>query len=77
MASGLGVVATDDALRREIVGNAGFFVKKPGDATEYSTQLAQALVKNFGQRPITQAKRFSWDIIARSYESAFTTLLDS
>ena len=43
MGSGLPVVATDDPIRREIVGDAGFFVD-PRDTDAYAKALREALV---------------------------------
>lgn len=67
MASGLPVVATDDPIRREIVGEAGLFVD-PTDTKKYSETLEQALKINWGDKPRKQAEKFSWDKIAKKYE---------
>ena len=67
MASGLPVVATDDPIRREIVGEAGLFVD-PTDTKKYSETLEQALKINWGDKPRKQAEKFSWDKIAKQYE---------
>lgn len=71
MACGLPVVATDDALRREIVGRAGVYVEDPDDSLAYAQALEKALKKNWGDLPRTQAKRFSWDNVAQRYEEEF------
>jgi glycosyltransferase involved in cell wall biosynthesis len=73
IASGLGVVATDDPIRREIVGNAGIFVD-PTDTKAYSEALKEALETNWGDEPRKQAEKFSWDKIAKQYEKLFTDL---
>ena len=67
MASGLPVVATDDEGRREIIGEAGFFVD-PEDIDEYAQTLEKALKTDFGNKPHQQAEKFSWDRIASQYE---------
>jgi len=67
MACGLPVVATDDESRREIIGEAGFFVD-PEDINEYTQTLEKALKTNFGDKPRQQAQKFSWDKIASQYE---------
>ena len=46
MASGLPVVATDDPIRREIVGDAGLFVD-PTDTDAYAEAIEKALSINF------------------------------
>jgi glycosyltransferase involved in cell wall biosynthesis len=67
MASGLAVVATDDPIRREIVGDAGLFVD-PTDRIKYSQALDKALLTNWGDKPRKQAEKFSWVKIAKQYE---------
>jgi len=67
MACGLPVVATDDENRREIVGEAGFFVN-PENLEEYAQALEKALKTDFGGKPRHQAQKFSWDKIASQYE---------
>ena len=73
MGSGLPVVATDDPIRREIVGDAGFFVD-PTDTDAYAKALKEALDKNWGDKPRKQAEKFDWDKIARQYEKLFKSL---
>ncbi len=68
MASGLGVVATDDPIRREIVGDAGLFVD-PENTEEYASKLKEALGISWGNKPREQAEKFSWKIIAQKYDS--------
>lgn len=73
-ASGLACVATDDASRREIIGKAGVYVKNPDDAKEYAKALEKALNKKWGNTPLSQAQKFSWDAIAQKYEKMFSCL---
>lgn len=68
MASGLAVVATDDPIRREIVGEAGLFVD-PENTAEYASKLKEALGTNWGDLPRRQAEKYSWIEIARKYDS--------
>ena len=75
MATGLPVVATDDPIRNEIVGEAGILVD-PENTDEYALNLQKALDTNWGDRPRTQAEKFSWDEIAKKYENLFKTLLN-
>ncbi|MEK7090994.1 MAG: glycosyltransferase family 4 protein [Patescibacteria group bacterium] len=70
MASGLAVVATDDPIRREIVGEAGLFVD-PTNATAYAQALKKALHISWGDKPRRQAEKFSWDKIAKLYDLCF------
>ncbi len=67
MASGLAVVATDDPIRREIVGDAGLFVD-PNNIDEYAKTLDRALSTDWGDKPRKQAEKFSWEAIAKAYE---------
>ena len=73
MASGLPVVATDDPIRREIVGDAGLFVD-PTDTEKYARTLEEALKVKWGGKPRKQAEKFNWDEIAKKYERLFLEL---
>ncbi len=73
MATNLPVVANDDPIRREIVGDAGLFVD-PTDVDEYASALQKALDTNWGNKPRKQAEKFSWDKIAEQYEKLFKEL---
>lgn len=70
MATGLPVVATDDPIRREIVGDAGFFVD-PTNTDEYAKAIEKALNTDWGSKARKQAEKFSWDIITKKYEELF------
>lgn len=67
MATNLPVVANDDPIRREIVGDAGILVD-PENTQEYASALKKALDKDWGDKPRGQAEKFSWDKIAQEYE---------
>src|SRR5258708_1094361 len=67
MASGLAVVATDDPIRREIVGDAGLYVN-PQNTEEYAKTLERALNTKWGEKPRKQAEKFSWDEISKRYK---------
>lgn len=73
MASDLPVVATDDPIRREIVGPAGVFVDVT-DTDAYAKSLEDALSKNWQNIPRHQAEKFSWDKISSEYEKLFKSL---
>ncbi|MCJ8280165.1 MAG: glycosyltransferase [Rivularia sp. ALOHA_DT_140] len=66
MASGLPVVATDDEMRRYVVGDSGILcdVTKP---EIYADALSKVLQENWQQKAINQALQFSWDTIALKY----------
>jgi glycosyltransferase involved in cell wall biosynthesis len=70
LASGLPVVATDDQLRREILGEQGIYVKDPGNSSEYASKLEQALRRK-KKRPEGWLKKFDWDRIAEEYIEVF------
>jgi len=74
MSTNLAVVANDDPIRREIIGNAGMFVD-PTDSDKYAKALKSALKRNWGNSPRTQAEKFSWEIVTEKYESVFNKLL--
>lgn len=70
MASGLPVVATDDPIRREIVGSSGLFVN-PENTDEYAKALQKALDTDWGEKPLEQAQKYSWEEIANKYQKLF------
>lgn len=70
MASGLPVVATNDPIRKEIVGNAGILVD-PADTDSYADAIKTAISKDWNDIPRAQAEKFSWDEIAKKYEDLF------
>ncbi|MEC4813846.1 MAG: glycosyltransferase [Scytonema sp. PMC 1069.18] len=68
MASGLPVVATDDEMRRYIVGDAGILC----DVTHpesYAAAIAEAMRTKWGMRSRQNALRFSWEQVALSYKN--------
>jgi glycosyltransferase involved in cell wall biosynthesis len=73
LASNVPVVATKDAIRKEIVGDAGLFVD-PTDTDAYAKALEKALNTNWGVKPRKQAEKFDWDSIAIQYEELFKKL---
>ena len=73
MASNLPVVATDDPVRKYIVGDAGVLVD-PTDTKAYAKAIEKALDQNWEEKPRAQAEKFSWDEIARKYEELFNKL---
>lgn len=73
MASGLPVVASDDPIRREIVGDAGLFID-PTDTDFFAKTIEKALNTNWKDLPRKQAEKFNWDIIAKQYEELFNNL---
>jgi glycosyltransferase involved in cell wall biosynthesis len=74
MAAGLPVVASNDPIRREIVGDAGIFVN-PLDTEDYARALQKAVDTKWGTKPLKQAEKFSWDNIAKQYEDLFYDLI--
>lgn len=67
MASGLPVVAPDDANRKAIIGNAGIYTRVE-NSKDYAGAISQALKTDFGNIPGKQALKYTWEIIARKYE---------
>ncbi len=73
MATNLPIVATNDPIRREIVGDAGLYVD-PTNTEHYANTLEKALNINWKNKPREQAERFSWDKISLQYEELFKKL---
>ncbi|TSC87759.1 MAG: Glycosyl transferase, group 1 [Microgenomates group bacterium Gr01-1014_7] len=74
MASGLGIVAPDDSDRSEIIGEAGILTDV-SNPQKYAQAIDKALNMNWGEKALNQAKKFSWEKIAKQYEEAFEGLL--
>lgn len=73
MASGLPVVATDDEIRTEIVGEAGILVN-PQNSQAYAKAISNALINDWEDKPRKQAEKFSWDKIAKRYQEVMENL---
>lgn len=73
LASGLPVVAPDDATRREIIGDAGIFTDV-WDLDKYAKAIEEALKTNWGDKLRKQAEKFSWEKVAHEYENLFEDL---
>jgi glycosyltransferase involved in cell wall biosynthesis len=71
MSANLPVVTSDDPIRREIVGDAGLFVKKPEDSKELSEAINKALEINWKDRPRKQSEKFDWKKTAPQYAQLF------
>ena len=67
MACNKPVVATDDPIRTEIVGNAGILCDGY-DVDEYATALREAAAVDLASKPRQQAERFDWELIAAQYQ---------
>ncbi len=70
MACNLPVVATDDPIRREIVGEAGLFATPEN----LFSQIQKALSIKWGNKPRQQAEKYSWDKIAIQYQDLIKAL---
>lgn len=73
MASNLPVVANNDPIRKEIVGDAGILVD-PLSTDDYVRSLKRALNTNWKNKPRAQGMKFSWDKIILKYEKLFESL---
>lgn len=74
LASGLGVVAPDDSVRREIIGEGGLFID-PKNIEEYAKRIEEALGIDWQKKSREQAEKFSWDLIADKYEKVMLDLV--
>lgn len=66
MACGLPIVAPDDDLRREIIGNAGIFADCT-DIDQYAYALKKALSCKWNDILTKQAKKFAWEKIVANF----------
>ncbi len=73
MSCGLPIVAPNDPLRKEIIGNAGILVNCE-DIEKYSLALNQTLQKNWGNLPRKQSEIFNWDKIVSQFSTDLETI---
>jgi len=73
LACGVPVVATDDAVRREVIGDAGLLCDVT-DAAAYSGALAAALARDWGGLPRRRAERFPIAATVTAYAELLTSL---
>ena len=73
MACNVPVVANNDEVRQEIVGEAGLLVD-PTNIDDYAKALEEALNRDWVDLPRRQAEKFSWDTIAAKYQHLLTEL---
>jgi glycosyltransferase involved in cell wall biosynthesis len=73
LACGLPVVAPDDAVRREVIGEAGLFCDV-ADAGAYRDALAAALARDWGGLPRRRAERFPIAATVNAYADLLTSL---
>lgn len=73
MACNKPVVTTNDPGKREIVGSAGYFCN-PANTEEYAATLKKCLKTDFGNLPLREAQKFSWENVAKKYEELFKSL---
>ncbi len=73
MASGLPVVATDDSMRRTLIGKAGV-VCNVENIEEYAAAIATTLSTDWANAPIEQAADFSWESVAERYADVIESL---
>lgn len=74
LASGLGVVAPDDSSRREIVASGGLFVDI-NNLKEYAGAIKKALDTDWSKTARNQAEQFSWEEIAKKYETSIFDMI--
>ena len=74
MSANLPVVATNDPIRREIVGDAGILIKDPENIDALASALGSAYSKDWDSKPRHQAEKFSWKGALVKYQELFSTL---
>ncbi len=74
LASGLRIVAPNDETRREVIGKAGIFIDT-SNIKNYSQALQDCLSKKWDNIIRQQSENFSWNKIAKQYESVMLEML--
>jgi glycosyltransferase involved in cell wall biosynthesis len=73
MATNLPIIASDDPIRREIIGDAGITVDV-SDTDKLAAAITENLKMKWENAPRKRAEKFSWDQIARRYDDLFKSL---
>jgi len=73
LACGVPVVAPDDAVRREVIGDAGMLCEVT-DPAVYSGALAAALARDWGELPRRRAERFPIAATMTAYAELLSSL---
>lgn len=73
LASGLGVVAPDDEVRREIIGEAGILVDVT-NPDQYAAAMKKALEIDWLNKSLKRASKFSWKEVAQKYLELFEAI---
>lgn len=74
IASNLPVVAPNDLVRKEIIGDAGILTDVT-DPEKYANAIEKALKLNWNNKPRKQAEKFSWNKVSNMYEDLFMEIL--
>lgn len=74
MSSNIPVVATNDLIRKEIIGDAGILVN-PLDSDLYAQALERALCKDWKNIPRLRAENYDWNKVTKCYESLLESLV--
>ncbi len=76
MSAGLPIVATDDEIRREIIGSKGFFAN-PNDLNDLVAKLTQAQKLDKPVSYTNQLKPYTIEIVGQQIEKAFHELIQN
>lgn len=74
LASNLPVVAPDDSVRREQIGEAGILCDCT-DAKTYAMAISEALARDWGDLPRQQALKYDWNVVAERYAELFERVM--
>ena len=74
MASGIGVIANNDPIRKEIVGDGGLLVD-PENIKEYSLAINKGLKTDWKDKPRKQSEKYDWNKIADKYNQLFNSFI--
>lgn len=74
MACNKPIVTQNDETRQEIIGDAGILCNVE-DSNDYGTAILTALNKDWGDKPLMQARKFNWDLVAKEYVDEINNLV--
>ena len=75
MAAGLPIVATNDEVRREIIGDAGILCNVE-NVDEYAQAIRKALQTDWGDKPKKKAECYDYSVVGEQYHQLIEELIE-
>jgi glycosyltransferase involved in cell wall biosynthesis len=74
LASNLPIIATDDPVRRETIGQAGMYVD-PHNTAQFAQTIQKVLKTKWGDIPRNQSQKYNYENVIDQYVTLFNSLV--